>query len=55
MGSETTPDMLLEIIGVRRNEFKLMHRNQEFTDELIRAKERELDIEEGEERHSSRG
>jgi CPA1 family monovalent cation:H+ antiporter len=38
--------MLLEIISVRRDELKKMHRNKEFADHLIRARERELDFEE---------
>jgi CPA1 family monovalent cation:H+ antiporter len=38
--------MLLEIIEVRRGELKKMHRNKEFADHLIRARERELDLEE---------
>jgi CPA1 family monovalent cation:H+ antiporter len=38
--------MLLEIIEVRRAELKKMHRNKEFADHLIRARERELDLEE---------
>jgi CPA1 family monovalent cation:H+ antiporter len=38
--------MLLEIIEVRRGELKKMHRNKEFADQLIRARERELDLEE---------
>lgn len=44
--SKTNQEMLLEIIDVRRKELKQMHRDHEFTDELLRAKERELDIEE---------
>ena len=38
--------MLLEIIDVRRQVLKTMHINNEFADHLIRAKERELDLEE---------
>lgn len=38
--------MLLALIDVRREELKKMHRNNEYADHLIRAKERELDLEE---------
>ncbi len=44
--AKTHQEMFLEIIAVRREELKHMHRRQEFADELIRAKEYELDIEE---------
>ncbi|KAA2238633.1 Na+/H+ antiporter [Chitinophaga agrisoli] len=49
---KTHQEMLLEIIAVRRAELKHMHRRQEFTVELIRAKERELDMEEASIRES---
>ncbi|WP_114941433.1 Na+/H+ antiporter [Mucilaginibacter endophyticus] len=39
-------DMLLDIIDVRRKELERMQRRREFTDELIRIKQKELDIEE---------
>lgn len=38
--------MLLEIINIRRQILKGMHINDEYADHLIRAKERELDLEE---------
>ena len=38
--------MLLELINVRRELLKKMHKNDEYADHLIRAKERELDLEE---------
>ncbi|MEN0053830.1 MAG: Na+/H+ antiporter [Mucilaginibacter sp.] len=50
--SKTNQEMLLEIIEVRRTELKHMQRHQEFTDELIRAKEHELDLEEASVRKS---
>jgi hypothetical protein len=43
---KTYRDMLLEIIRVRRDALKKMHRDNIFADHLIRAKERELDLEE---------
>ncbi|HEY0244850.1 MAG TPA: Na+/H+ antiporter [Mucilaginibacter sp.] len=43
---KTYRQMLLEIIDVRRNELKKMHKSKEYGDHLIRAKERELDLEE---------
>ncbi len=52
-GEEKTPDfmktyrkMLISIIGARRAELRKMHHNKEFPEALIRAKERELDLEE---------
>lgn len=38
--------VLLDIINVRREVLKTMHRQDEYADHLIRAKERELDLEE---------
>lgn len=43
---KTYHEMLLETINVRREELKKMHRHKEFADHLIRARERELDLEE---------
>lgn len=42
----TYRQMLLEIIGVRRNVLNKMHKEKEYPDHLIRVKERELDLEE---------
>jgi CPA1 family monovalent cation:H+ antiporter len=38
--------LLIEIINVKRNELNKMHKNKEYADHLIKAKERELDLEE---------
>lgn len=43
---KTYRQMLLEIINVRRNELNQMHKQKKYADHLIRAKERELDLEE---------
>lgn len=52
VSSKTNQEMLLRIIELRRTALKQMQRNREFTDELIRAKEHELDIEEASVRKS---
>lgn len=38
--------LLIEIINVKRTELNKMHKSKEYADHLIRAKERELDLEE---------
>ncbi|ASU32377.1 Na+/H+ antiporter [Mucilaginibacter xinganensis] len=43
---KTYRQMLLEIIAVRRTELNKMHKNKEYADHLLRAKEQELDFEE---------
>lgn len=43
---KTYRQMLLEVIRVKREELKKMHRKKEYSDQLIKAQERELDLEE---------
>lgn len=43
---KTYRQMLIEIIGVKRNELNKMHKSKAYADHLIKAKERELDLEE---------
>ncbi|HEX4852374.1 MAG TPA: cation:proton antiporter, partial [Puia sp.] len=44
--------MLLEMVAVRRNELAKMRRENEFSEELLREKEMELDLEEARLRHN---
>ena len=43
---KTYRQMLLEVIRVKREELKKMHRGKEYSDQLLKAQERELDLEE---------
>lgn len=43
---KSNEEMLVKIIDVRRQELKQMLQKKEFSDELIRTKQRELDLEE---------
>lgn len=43
---KTNEEMLVQIIDIRREKLKQMLQKKEFSDELIRAKQRELDLEE---------
>jgi len=38
--------MLLELVAVRRTELQKLHQEKQYSDELLRSKERELDLEE---------
>jgi Na+/H+ antiporter len=43
---KTYRQLLLEIINIKRNELNKMHKGKQYADHLIKAKERELDLEE---------